>query len=190
MKVSFLNLPKVPQELENQIVEVADKYETTDSQDGEAGYVNRVLPDNIQIELNKIYRPYFNQRVYGIFNKMVNKNPQGNSQVSPHCDRERLTSINYFIHTGGDDVRTCFFCESRLDQSTILTQGENAKVEQLTFDFEFVFAEKQWHSYSVQKYHSVQNISNTRLLFALVLENNIDYNTFQSNYANLISHGI
>jgi hypothetical protein len=190
MKVSFLNLPKVPYDLENQIIEISRDYVTHDSDINEAGYVNRVLPEDIQIELNKIYSQHFNQRVYGIFNKMVNKNPHGTSRVSPHCDRERLTSINYFIRTGGDNVRTCFYNESRLDQTTLLTQGENAKEEQLTLDFELIFNEKQWHSYNVQKYHSVQNISNTRLLFALVLEDNIDYNTFQLKYANLINNGI
>lgn len=190
MKVSFLNLPQLPIELEQQIIKLSSDVETKDIAVDEAGYANCVLPNDLQIELNKLYSPYFNQSIVGIFNKMVNKNPNGISNVSPHCDRDRLTSINYFISNGGNDVVTCFYQEDRFDTSTTLIQGESTSANKLTFDFELIFKEKQWHSYNVQKYHSVRNIEGTRLLFALVLTDNIDYNTFQDRYSNLISNGI
>lgn len=62
-----------------------------------------------------------------------------------HRDINRDQAYNYIIETGGDNVLTCFYTNEFLVLDKI-----NIKVN-------------QWHRIDTQIYHSVENISTTRI---------------------------
>ena len=152
------------------------------------GRVNAILPNDMQLELNEIYSSYFNCNFTAIIGKLKNVYGNGTVCIPPHCDRRRLIAINYLMKSGGCNVETVIYKTGRTNLD--LSKAQDARYEDLEINFKTCIPIKTWHAYNVQYYHSVENIENTRLLFSLVLDTDIQgiltYNTFLDRYKHLI----
>ena len=199
-KVVYLGLPKLPNKLKTKIIKLAKDIELDESAriwtenfhkntiravSHVYGRGATILTNDMLEEVNAVYSPYFNERIFATVGKLENTYTDGlPAESPPHCDRQRQMSINYLLTTGGDDVRTCFFKNPRHTYN--LAQAENDLYENLELDFKITIPAEHWHSYNVQYYHSVENIYSQRLIFSIVLESNPDFDTFKQKYQNLI----
>ena len=200
-KIVYINIPKPSTDMIAEIYKVANQVEIDEP--GRAwienfhqnkiravshvyGHQQNILPKWMQDELNDLYVPYFNQKVRAIVGKLSNTYLDGlPAEAPPHCDRERLISMNYLLESGGDDVLTCFYKEPRKNPD--LTLAENGLKENLELDFKICLPINKWHSYSVQYYHGVENIISNRLIFSIKLESNPDFETFKQQYSHLLT---
>jgi hypothetical protein len=197
--IKFLNIPPLPSDILYDIITVADQLEL--DLDGQRwmtefhenkiqvvsqvyGRSNTILPVFIQQQLEDIYKPYFDQSITGVVGKLTNIHGTGYSQSPPHCDRQRNIAINYIMRTGGDNVLTCYYKDKRKFKP--LTESENSKYQDVELDFKVKLPEKVWHTYNVQNYHSVENITGSRLIFSLLLESNPTFEEFIKEYSNLL----
>ena len=142
-----------------------------------------VLPIKLQEKIVAQYQQYFKSKVVPIIGVIENAYDAETAQSPPHCDRLRQTAINYIINTGGNNVLTCFYHNSRRHHG--LDQAENDQAKNLNLDFKLRLTEEVWHSYNVQKYHSVENIQTKRIVLSLYLENNLTFDQFNQEYQHL-----
>ena len=201
MGLTYLDLPTLPVELENSIVEFA--LAIPPDEDGRRwiedfhynklqavsvvfGRSNTFLPDNIQQQLNNIYSKYLNEPVKGVVGNLNNTQQYPYACSAPHCDRYRYVSFNYLLRAGGEHVITRFYKQQR--GSDDLTSAANLQIDKLEFDTEFCVSERQWHSYNTQYYHSVENIQTVRLMLVLFPESNPTVSLFKQKYSGLIKN--
>jgi len=195
-KLLSLKIPPLPKELATRLQSVSKEYipDTDAKQWIEDFHSNQILAvasttitdihDNIQEEINSIYSPYFNQPVHALLGKLVNIQGSGSAQSPPHCDRYRQTAINYILELGGENVSTCFYKEKRKDMD--FSKAENALYTDIELDFKKHLATDTWYSFNVQEYHSVENITGTRLFLGLLLKDNIKFEDFKIRYSHLL----
>jgi hypothetical protein len=198
-KLLYLDLPTLPTDLEEELVKIALQIPTDESgrqwieefhehkvraTSHVYGRGNTIISNALLQEIRKIYSPFFDEDVNAIVGNFTNTYGDGLTESPPHCDRYRHVSINYLLQTGGSNVRTCFFNESRKNDD--LSMAENCRHDELTRDFDICLPKNVWHSYNVQNYHSVENIETTRLMFSLILPSNPDLPTFENKFKNLI----
>ena len=198
-KLLYLNLPQLPRDIEQEIINTADKIPSDES--GRLwieefhnhqvhavshvyGRANSILNGQLQEEIQQLYGKYFNENLVAVVGKLENTGGVQLAEAPPHCDRARYVAINYLIKSGGSNVLTCFYNEHRSNDD--LTMAENVKYNQITLNCKVCIPERQWHSYDVQYVHSVENIENTRLLFSIVPISNPNFDTFQKKYKDLI----
>ena len=195
----YLNLPKLPLDLENQLVELCQSVKISTERHARAqarfeysmpvlaqeyGNENTCLPADLNQDLEKVYNDFFAGGVklyYGIA-----KNLSSSTAVTPpHTDRLRQVAINYLLKTGGNNVITTLYNE-RNHSDTDLSQSNYLPYSALSIDFQTVIKEKSWHCFDAQKFHGVANVETERYYFSLVLINNITYENFVTQYSHLL----
>lgn len=198
MTVLYLDLPRLPSEIEQELLTVADSIgpDLEGIRWFEEFHDNKIkassnsygrhdpLDPYIYKEIDKIYGKYFVERITPIIGKAENIYKSGTTVHPPHCDRFRRTGVNYIIKTGGDNVLTCFYKEYR--KNFDLSLSENSKFEDINLDFKIKFDAYQWNAFDVQQFHSVENIETQRISLHLLLESNPDFKTFQQHHKNII----
>jgi hypothetical protein len=107
-----------------------------------------------------------------------------NSMTPPHCDRVRRTAINYLLRSGGDNVVTTIYNESRKNHD--LSAGENLNYDQVTVSSQTIIPKKTWHTFNPQRFHSVENIVDRRYYFSLFLNYNLSFEDFLKDYQSLV----
>lgn len=199
MKIAYLNLPALSDKLINQLTEIALSFpydlsgkEWLENFHGNKfqiisqvyGRGNTFMTEELQKEINDLYSLYFRQPVLGVLGNLSNVSGSGESVCPPHCDRYRQMAVNYILQTGGNNVITCFYNESRSGSN--LEEAANELYDNVTLDFEVQLPAQTWHAYDVQRFHSVRGVTDTRLIFSLVPYNNVDFATFVTQYPNLL----
>lgn len=204
MKFVYLNIPPVPEPIRQRLLaigeQVPDDIVTMNRLQewyGPSirvashiyGRLNAVVPPDLQAELNRMYSPYFGSTFTAILGKLRNTYSDGQTACTPpHCDRVRRVAVNYLLAAGGSNVQTVLYKTGRTNIDR--TKAQDARYEDLEVDYQVRIPEQAWHAYNVQYYHSVENIETTRLLFSLVLDNDIQgsltYDSFVQNYKHLI----
>lgn len=142
------------------------------------------MTPGIQKEINEVYSSYFQQPVIGIVGNLSNIGDSEPAQAPPHCDRFRKTAINYIMQTGGDNVYTCFY--KKLRNNDNLSEAANSLYSEVTLDDKIKLPAKTWHAYNVQQYHSVEGITDTRLIFSLLLDSNPSLDDIEIQYPELL----
>lgn len=61
----------------------------------------------------------------------------------------RLAAFNYIIHSGGENVSTCFYDENK------------------NFTYSVIIESNRWHRIKTDEYHNVKNLSTDRLSLSL-----------------------
>lgn len=193
-KIWFLSLPQVPELLVKQLIEQGnnipdlekdrlwiDQFHNheLDIAAHNYGRHKNTMTEELDKQINEIYSIFFDTPVKSLIGKIKNVIDTP-SQTPPHCDRYRRVAINYLLDTGGDDVYTCMYKEKR--KSFDLSTAENCYYKDVTLDYRIKIPCQQWHSYNVQQYHSVENVTGTRLILSLILEDNPSWEEFQQKY--------
>lgn len=197
MTILHLDLPPLSEELEEEILLIAETIEPVAGVTWfEGSCDNNIrgsstsygrhppLPDPIYKELNNIYGKYFNEKFIPIIGKAENVYKEGTVAHLPHCDKLRRSGINYLITNGGDNVLTCFYNSFRKNPD--LTFSENCKYKDVTLESKIKFQEHTWNAFNVQQFHSVENIETIRITLHLLLDSNPDFATFADRYKHII----
>jgi hypothetical protein len=198
-KLIYLDLPPLPNKLQKDLIqhglEIKNNIQGKDwlerFHNNQVNTISHVwesvatLNQSLQDQINDLYRPYLRQQFQGILGKLSNVLAQGKARCPPHCDRHRRTAINYILSSGGNSVATNFYHEKRNEEN--LVEAANKQYNEVTLDFAVQLPTNTWHAYDVQSYHSVEEIENTRLVFSLLLDSNLDFASFKSHYSNLIA---
>ena len=96
-------------------------------------------------ELESFLQPYFSFDLKNqIRCQIIKKN------IVVHKDVNREIVYNYIINTGGNDVRTVWFDEDKV------TEILSVEIPKHT-----------WHEMDVTKFHTVENINNTRIALTI-----------------------
>lgn len=196
-KFWFLNLPDPPKSILEQLL---DQSRTIEELENDRAWVDNfhcgeldvaahnygkygtTISNDIVKSINDFYTDFFGVEVKSVLGQI--KNVVGRPSVTPpHCDRMRHVAINYVITPGGNDVYTCIYNESRTNPD--MTSAENIYHKDVTLDFKVKIPVNTWHCYNVQQYHSVENVTDTRLIFSLFLVNNPTWQQFQQTYKHL-----
>lgn len=130
----------------------------------------------------KVYQPYFSEPIFPVVLKLVNTDTTRASFYMPHVDQKRLTSLNFYIDSGGPDVTTSTYeQEGNRD-----LRGHVCTYNDVTLRTREKMNEQKWYLLDVNRYHSVENIMNTRVVYALSF-NNLCANDFQERYKHLVA---
>lgn len=135
-------------------------------------------------QIKELYEPIIGE-IHPTVSKQVNVNPTTLATVGPHCDRKRLVGVNYILDLGGDDVITKVYNETRKDLSKISEDAENDLFENVTLAAEYKLPKNKWICFNPQRYHSVDNIENTRLMLFLLIDR-MNYEDFINEYNHLL----
>lgn len=129
------------------------------------------------------YGPLFDEQFNGIGLSLTNPNPSIISHYPPHADRARSAAINFIIWTGGENVTTTAY-----DRYGSYETREGALH---WYDPELVqtgqrrWEAGEWYALDAVQYHSVENIENVRLMFALSFRN-ITLNEIYKKYGHFV----
>jgi hypothetical protein len=152
---------------------------------------NFFVPDFLTLLVRKEYQHFFpHHQLKGMIG--VFKNHTTSPACMPtHIDRTRAIGLNYFIDSGGNDVRTFFYDREDISATGIST---NVLYSEVTPIENFIAKPNTWYCYNVRRCHSVENIETTRTFIALKiirpglgLDSDYEYNIidFQKDYPHL-----
>lgn len=137
----------------------------------------------LKIYTNRYYQHLFYENITPVIVKLINTDINaGPAFYMPHVDKKRLVTLNFCISPGGKNVTTSFYKESG-DYSA---SGNSLTYNDVTLDTKHSFNDSKWYFLDVNRYHSVENISDTRILFSISF-NNISGDEFKEKYKNLLS---
>lgn len=116
-----------------------------------------------------------NTKFRAFFGVMKNTMPGHPSSMSPHTDRRRLMSLNYYIDLGGPAVETVFYTYRKKPDGTGNTQLSYQQAGEKT---KSVILDQGWYAFDADLSHSVENILTTRTILSLrIVEGDIDENS-------------
>lgn len=170
-----LNLPAPSSELINTIQNYADSFVFDPDKkrwvdEFHDNTVNSVLhyfdsPDFLNQLIREEFQKFFPQHKIGSVIGIMKNAEDTPACLTPHCDRGRAMAITYFITLGGNNVSTVFY--NRVE--TIGTVSTNLRYNEVSPVEDYVAEQDQWYCYSVNRCHSVENITSTRLFIAIRL---------------------
>lgn len=141
------------------------------------------IPIELLQEMNSIYAKFFDGGVGIVIGAVIS--PDGTEVVvPPHCDRLRRTGINYLLDLGGENVETTFYHEKR--RVNDLSTSQNAFYEELNAAAKYRLAEKTWHAFDPQRFHSVEKIVSRRHYLSIYPIYNLGYEDFLEQYDDLV----
>ena len=202
-KLYFLNLPPPPQEIISHMYNVKD---TLDKEypDGRPpilekgarwteefynhqrksvimsynnGFTN--FTEQLNLQINNLYSPYFNCEVLGLFGLFKNRYPGHSYSTSIHSDKNRNCAFNYIIETGGTNVKTNFYDKIREPHPIDHKESINYKIDEVKLEFSVILLANRWHAFNAQQAHSVENVETTRMIFSPIPKKNITFEEFQ-----------
>ena len=145
------------------------------------------LPWELVNEVRSIIQPYFKVEIFPIIIKFTNNTNQDIVNQGPHCDIFRTVGINYHLQLGGPNVLTNVYKQTRKDLSTITTEAEDVRADEVELLQQHHIPLHQWHVLDVQRYHAVMNLTREeRIFLSLTYPEKITYNQFTDQYIDLI----
>lgn len=174
-----LNLPPLPLELISRIRLISNLTahnndsrvwlnEFHDNKVNSANHSFELTPDDINNDINQIYKSYFGEDMFSIIGVIRNVTDRP-ACLPPHCDRYRNVAINFLIDEGGSNVSTCFYDYTK---NPTITLAENVKHDNINLIDTQFFKSGNWYAHNVQQCHSVENIETTRIFLGVVLKSN------------------
>jgi hypothetical protein len=189
MDIVFLDLPAVPHDIGSLLIDCASKmHSDPDSvrwlndfhnhqiNSAEMIYGNKYTVIGMEIidAILEIYRPYLGN-ILPIVGRIRSVAEQP-AITPPHCDRGRHVALNYILTAGGDSVETIFYSEHRSTAS--IETAHNCRFDEVSCAKIYSLPLNQWHAFDAQRYHSVRNITGTRIILSLVLAANPTWEEF------------
>ena len=136
----------------------------------------------LDLYTKEVYQPYFEEPIFPLFIKLVNADTSTPAFYMPHVDQKRLTSLNFYLDPGGANVTTSTYEEEGPgDMEGIVTT-----YDKVTLRSREPMNERKWYLLDVNRYHSVENIENTRITYALSFPN-LSMRDFQEKYKHLVA---
>lgn len=130
----------------------------------------------------EVYQPYFKESIFPVLIKLVNTDKSTPAFYMPHVDQKRLTSLNFYLDPGGSNVTTSIYDEYGPGD----LQGSVTTYDKVTLKSREPMNDKKWYLLDVNRYHSVENIEHTRIVYALSFSN-LSSTEFQEKYKSLVA---
>jgi hypothetical protein len=137
-------------------------------------------------KIHSEYEIYFPNTKFTIQGTVLkNIDPTRPAVLPPHSDMSRLSTIQFALDPGGEQTRTTFYKNSG-DYTSISKGGSKSYDDpELIFDASYALNDKMWYGLDTKKYHSVENISTTRILVSIAFLE-MTYFDFIEQYSHLI----
>ena len=133
------------------------------------------------------YQNFFAEKLF-VFAMIIRPEPWVNSakkyvrsSYPPHYDFSRTMGINYYIDTGGDNVKTIMYNQTKYDDNAM---PQLLKYDQVTVMQEYHTEPNVWYAIDGSRFHSVENIESDRLILSLSFED-LSYSDFCTKYKHL-----
>jgi hypothetical protein len=131
--------------------------------------VSRKFVEN-DAELNKQalieYGQYFSEKIIPAVGIVKNIQSEKYACWPPHADRVRIFALNFYVESGGENVRTVMY-KRHSNYTPGPGTGEVYPYESLEKETEFCLKNREWYALSVRQAHSVEDIETTRIIFTL-----------------------
>lgn len=127
----------------------------------------------------QVYQPFFEEKVQPVLINLINTDTTM-AFYPPHVDQKRLTSLNFYIESGGDNVTTTVYKE----EGNFDLLGSSKNYNEVTVDNTYQFNDQAWYLLDVNRYHSVENIMTNRSIFCLSFAD-LTTNSFKQKYKHL-----
>lgn len=101
----------------------------------------------------------------------------------PHSDLNRYVALNFYLNAGGENVTTVFYDKH---DGYEINGGKLHPYTDLKIDSVYKFDINTWYALSVRQVHSVENITNDRIMFALGFYEPITWPEFVKKYSHLV----
>jgi hypothetical protein len=121
--------------------------------------------DDINTLAKQEFQPLFKHKIFATIGVIHNINSLASASYPPHCDRVRTASINFYIELGGSNVSTIFY--DKEDLASDSAGGHVLTYNEVSAEQEYVFDTDTWYLLNSRKFHSVENIKTTRIVFGL-----------------------
>ncbi len=138
--------------------------------------------DQIYDQVMQEYRQYFTEQFAVCVLVLRNHSKSANAFYPPHQDMFRQTSLNFVIDAGGDTVETLSY--DRVGSYEDLT-GQLVSYDEVNVHKRYQLNSPAWYALDVVRYHSVENISNDRVILALSFTD-INLDALYEKYSNLV----
>lgn len=136
----------------------------------------------LDLYTKEVYQPYFKESIFSVLIKLVNTDTSTPAFYMPHIDQKRLTSLNFYLEPGGSNVTTSIYHEHGPGD----LQGSVTTYDKVTLKSRQPINDKKWYLLDVNRYHSVENIEHTRIVYALSFPN-LSSTEFQERYKSLVA---
>lgn len=195
MAIVKLNLPTLPDSTKTKVRLMSNKFAHDNNRrlwlnefhNNQVNSVNHdyVLSPELDDEVRKVYGEYFNEPFVTMIG--VQRNVTDQLACTPvHCDRGRRTAINFFIESGGDNVKTSVYDHIR-DDSDDLNEALNLQYNLVTKLNSYHLKNDTWYAFSVQQGHSVENIETLRIFLGIVLKSNPKFEQFLKEHDKILT---
>ena len=122
--------------------------------------------NNIVTALSKKeFQSFFKREIHPTIGVIHNVDTSTTASYPPHTDRVRTLSINYYIELGGDNVTTVFY--DKQDPINDLAGGNVLPYNEVVEQTKYMFDTNTWYLLNSRKFHSVENIKTSRIVFGL-----------------------
>lgn len=135
----------------------------------------------LDLYATEIYQPLFDERIQAVLVNLVNTNSDTPAFYPPHVDQQRITSLNFYIEPGGDNVTTSFYKE----EGNFDLLGSTKTYNEVTLEEKLQLNDKAWYLLDVNRYHSVENILTNRFIFCLSFAD-LSTESFKQKYKHLL----
>lgn len=136
----------------------------------------------LELYTNQIYQPFFEEKIQAVLINLVNTDLAYPACYPPHVDQKRITSLNFYIEPGGDNVTTSMYEE----EGSFDLLGSSKNYNEVTLKETLRMNERAWYLLDVNRYHSVENIMTNRFIFCLSFSE-LNTETFKQKYKHLIN---
>lgn len=195
MAIVELNLPTLPDSIKTKVRLMSNKFAHDNNRrlwlnefhNNQVNSVNHdyVLSPELDDEVREVYAEYFNEPFVTMIG--VQRNVTDQLACTPvHCDRGRRTAINFFIESGGDNVKTSVYDHIR-DDSDDLNEALNLQYNLVTKLNSYHLKNDTWYAFSVQQGHSVENIETLRIFLGIVLKSNPKFEQFLKEHDKILT---
>ena len=113
----------------------------------------------------KEFQHIFKKEIYPTIGIIHNLNSNNTASYPPHTDRVRTLSINYYIDLGGDNVSTIFY--DKQDPTDDQVGGHVLPYNEVKAQSKYIFDTDTWYLLNSRKFHSVENIKTSRIVFGI-----------------------
>lgn len=174
-----LNLPPPPAQVQPQLLDYLNQVPLDPDRkrwldEFHHKQINSVLhlffeaPEPWQALIQDLYQKYFPRHDFSVAFGIMTNTDTVPACLPPHTDRARGLAINYYLQLGGADVNTVFYSQTSKTQDSQATNFLYNESGAITNQKIF---EQKWYAYNVNQAHSVEGISTTRFILALLIDN-------------------
>jgi hypothetical protein len=113
--------------------------------------------------VSTVYQPLFEETIQPGLMNLINTSSDSPAFYAPHCDFNRVITLNFILEAGGNNVTTTSYHEDGGYNMISIMKNYN----EVTIKETFHMNKREWYLLDVNRFHSVENIITNRFIFCL-----------------------